>query len=132
MPRPNLATREYLKNLVFNAPRLKLVQMLYDEAVSSLNRAEKHLDSGDMIRFRASLVKAQEIVGELFASLNYEQGGEIADNLAALYQFSITQLIDANLNKAKASIQTVQRILSTLEAAWDNISDENPSAGRLQ
>lgn len=132
MPMPNLATREYLKNLVLNAPRLKLVQMLYDEAVASLRRAEKHLDSGDMIRFRSSIVKAQEIVGELFASLNYEQGGEIAENLAALYQFSITQLIDANLNKAKASIQTVHRILSTLEEAWDNISDEDPTAGRLQ
>lgn len=121
------AAHVYKANAVLTAPRLKIIQMVYDEAVASLRKAIIHLESGDNPGFRTAILKAQSIVGELFACLNFERGGEIAENLSALYQFSIATLIDANLNRTRSSIEAVLRILSTLEEGWDSITDPGES-----
>lgn len=117
----------YKTNAVLNAPRLKIVQMLYDEAVSSLKRSLRHLEAGEDIGFRSSVVKTQSIVGELFASLNYEEGQDIANSLASLYEFCMTMLADANANRTPSSLEAVLRVLSTLEQGWDSITDTEPA-----
>lgn len=117
------AANVYKEQAILTAPRLKIVQVLYDEAISALKKSKMNLEQGQDRAFRESLVKAQSIVAELFASLNYEQGQAIAENLAALYQFSIAQLMQASQNKTPASIDAVLRVLSTLEQGWDNITD---------
>lgn len=124
---PSYGASVYKANAVLNAPRLKIVQLLYDEAVGSLKRSLHHLQSGEDIAFRSSLVKAQSIVGELFASLNYNEGGEIASSLAALYEFCMATLADANINRTPSSIESVLKVLSTLEQGWDSITDTEPA-----
>lgn len=127
MTNTGYGAKAYKANAVLNAPRLKIVQMLYDEAVSSLKKSLHHLQSGDDVPFRSSLIKAQSIVGELFASLNYDEGKEIADGLASLYEYCMATLADANVNRTPSSIEAVLRVLSTLEQGWDNITDTEPA-----
>lgn len=119
------AAHAYKEKILLSASRLKVVQVLYDEAILSLKQAKMRLESGAKeADFRQAVLKAQNIVSELFASLNYKDGQDIAENLAALYQFCLSQLIDAGINRTPASIDAVLRVLSTLEEGWDQIPDD--------
>ncbi len=101
----------------------KLILMLYDGAIRNLDVAIEALPQRQS-RYDAvnrSLVKAQDIVGELMASLDFDRGGEIARNLFTLYVFMNRQLLEANLRKTEKPVQDVRRMLVELRGAWAQV-----------
>ncbi len=83
-----------------------------------------------------NIIKAQDIVSELMLSLDFEQGGDIAQNLFAIYDFCMKEMIDGNIKKDAKKLESVVKILSELRSAWaelekkdttkKNISNESP------
>jgi flagellar protein FliS len=69
-----------------------------------------------------SISKAMAIIGEgLNASLDKKAGGELAENLSALYTYMVKRLVDANVNNDPAALDEVTRLLGELKEAWDSI-----------
>jgi flagellar secretion chaperone FliS len=62
-----------------------------------------------------------EIVQELRASLNLEAGGEIAANLADLYDYASKQLVRANLASRPELLDEVGDLLRQIRSAWIQI-----------
>ena len=60
--------------------------MLYEGALRFLRRARKSLYDRDP-RANNNLLRAEDIVSELMASLDLENGGEIAGGLFRLYDY---------------------------------------------
>ena len=102
----------------------KLVVMLYEAAVKSLDEAlEKVDDSGkieakNIERFNACIQKTQQIINELQTSLNLDQGGQIAANLMSLYMYYNQQLLQATLKHDKKILQFIRTQLDELCSAW--------------
>jgi flagellar protein FliS len=102
----------------------QIVVMLYGEAVRQLDIAGEILGrdvkkSPALIEpFNKAVVKAQDIITELTASLDFETTGEIASNLFALYVFFNKTLMEANLKKDGKSIKSVRDMLDDLKGAW--------------
>ncbi|HDH03278.1 MAG TPA: flagellar protein FliS, partial [Actinobacteria bacterium] len=71
------------------------------------------------------LVKAQTIVTESSASLNMKEGGEIAQSLAALYDYCTDALLKANLTKSTVHLRPVEQIITELREAWNTMSGQN-------
>ena len=70
----------------------RLIVILYDEAINSLVAAMDAISLGDIeARFNAT-TRTVEIISELNVSLDMENGGEIAQTLAALYNHIIVQM----------------------------------------
>ena len=88
--------------------------------------AIEKLETGDAYGANSNLIKGKSIVAELLASLNMEQGGDIALNLQRLYTYIFNELIDANLNKDVARVQRVIELLKELRDGWKTI----PAAGK--
>lgn len=65
-----------------------------------------------------NLQKAQKIVLELASCLDMRQGGEIAENLFALYTYCYNQLVAANIEDDPALIDQATRVLSDLRESW--------------
>ncbi|HHZ19990.1 MAG TPA: flagellar export chaperone FliS [Firmicutes bacterium] len=118
----------YKQTRVETAGPLQLIIMLYDGAIRFTRQAAHAIEERDYEKANEYLKRAQDIIDELNFSLNLE-AGDIAKNLQQLYEFINHQLVQANVKKDAASLQSVERILVTLRSAWDELrKPENKKA----
>lgn len=109
---------------VKTASRGSLVVMLYDGAVSHLKDAISLInDSGkiepnNMEKYGRHIQKVTDIISELQATLNMEEGGEIAQNLMSLYIFFNKQLLDNAIRHDKTNLSKILSMLSDLRDSW--------------
>jgi flagellar protein FliS len=108
----------YLEQTVLSANPLELVRMLYSAAISEVSDARRHLAAGEIQARSNAISKTCEILGELTGSLDQNAGGEIAINLAQLYDYLQHRLIAANFQQKDEPLAEVLSLLSTLDAAW--------------
>ena len=120
----------YRETSIKTAGQGKLSVLLYDEAIKQIDRAISVLDSGsrEYDKVNSSIIRAQEIITELSASLDFEKGKDIASNLFSLYIYFNQQLMAANLDKDSKPIKPVRNMLFELRSAWKQIENtkENP------
>lgn len=115
----------YKETGVKTASQGKLIILLYEEACRQLKSAEELFQEGDKLlpqnieKLNKCIVRAQEIISELMVSLDMDKGGEIAKNLMALYVWFNQQLLDANINRSKAKLASVHKMMSDLCGAWN-------------
>lgn len=110
----------------------RLIVLLFDGAESALQQALVQLEANDFAGKSDSLMKAMDIIlSGLSASLNTEEGGELANNLKALYDYMVSRLIHANIHKDPAAIREVQRLLGEISGAWREMG-QNLRQGRAQ
>lgn len=79
---------------------------------------------GDIPMKGERLGKALDIIISLRSCLSMDDGGEIASNLDALYDFMIRQISEANRDNLDAPIDDVIDILREIKSAWDQIPAE--------
>ncbi|HIE08673.1 MAG TPA: flagellar export chaperone FliS [Armatimonadetes bacterium] len=116
---------QYRRALVGTIPPLELVVLIYDAALFRIKRGIEAIEKGNPEEAHANFLKAQEAVGELLASLDMQKGGEIARNLARLYDFIISRLAVANIRKSVKEAKEAERLLRTLRDAWAEASAKN-------
>lgn len=100
----------------------RLVVMLYEGAIGYLKKAQQCIASGDIAGKNQAVTRTRDIIFELNASLNLEQGGHVARNLRALYNFVWRYLSDANIKNDPQMLQKVINMLSELGDAWKKIA----------
>ena len=119
----------YQQTGIKTASKGKLIVMLYEGALKNINSALNLMDSESNIpvtsleKFHSSIVKTQEIITELMVSLNLDQGGDIAQNLMALYRFFNRELMDISVNHNKEKLQSIEKLMSELCETWKIIAD---------
>lgn len=105
----------------------RLIVLLFDGAESALRQAIEQLQANDIKGKSDSILKAIDIIHSgLSASLDTEQGGDLAQNLMALYDYMVSRLIHANVHKDASAIREVQGLLGEIASAWREIG----TAGR--
>ncbi len=112
----------------------RLIIMIYDEAVRQLDYAIEALERKPPKFDLASnaIIKAQDLITELMVSLDFEKGGEIAQNLFSLYMFFNRQLMDANVKKDTAMLKSVLKMVSELRDAWHQAINKTSIKGQAQ
>jgi flagellar protein FliS len=120
-----------LETGVASASPLKLIVMLYDGALAALLGAKANMAAGNIAAKGAAISKAITIIDNgLRASLDKSAGGDIADNLDALYDYMSRRLLQANLKNDVAIVEEIHGLLADLRGAWVSIGDkgEQPAA----
>ena len=113
-----MLTRSYQQNAVDTGSPLRLVIMLYDGAIRFFRLAEKARSEGNTELLRVNIIRAERILFELMASLNIEEGGEIAAGLFRLYQFIVDQCSQVHEEQGEEALANILKILSGLRASW--------------
>ncbi|MCA9766041.1 MAG: flagellar export chaperone FliS [Carnobacterium sp.] len=108
----------YKQNQILNATPKKLVVMLYEGAIKNLKLAELSAAEKKIEQTSNALIKAQDIIQELMATLDFKNGGEVAESLNQLYDYFITELINANRSKDPESIKKIRIPLEELRDTW--------------
>ena len=112
----------YLKNQVMSASPNKLIEMLLQAAIKNIKLAQLAIEKQELAKAHEHFIKTQNILLELRTSLDEKQGGEIAEGLAALYEYMYQQLIEANIKKEVVPAQAVAELLSELLESWQAIT----------
>lgn len=116
-----------LETGVVAASPQQLVIMLYEGAELAVRMAIKHLNEGDLAKKSVAISKASTIILEgLRAALDPHQGGDIAQQLDALYDYMNKRLMLAHVKNETPPLEEVLGLLRELHAAWKQIG----SAGR--
>ncbi|WVV49046.1 flagellar export chaperone FliS [Pseudomonas sp. NA13] len=93
--------------------------MLFDSYQTSIRIARLHLQAGHIAEKGIAITKAINIVSQgLRASLDLEQGGDIAVQLDQLYDYVIRVLLRANLENDETALTTAADLLNNVAAAW--------------
>jgi flagellar protein FliS len=121
--------RAYLETQILSASPLDLVNILYEHAIIEVGEARQHLAKGDVAARSRSILKVIAIIGELQGSLDHDAGGEIAVNLARLYQYMRERLTIANVQQSDPPLAEVSRLLESLGDAWRTINTASNGAG---
>lgn len=117
--------KQYQKTAVTTASREKILLMLYEGAIKHVKQAVIATESGIVSERGRCISKANAIISELMATLDFAKGGKIAQDLENLYVFMIDKLIEGNVKNDVEALKTVEHILSTLFVAWKDVV-ENP------
>lgn len=119
---PLTATKAFRSELDRARPT-RVVVMLYDEAIASLNAAIDAMKQ-NQIEERCNRVNVvTEIIGTLHMSLDMENGGEIAEGLGQLYRFILAQLIRVNIQSDIEGTTKVIDLLKPLRDAWVEVDE---------
>ena len=134
----NQALSAYRETRVRTASPGSLVVMLYDEAIKRIGLAITVYDE-DLAKnpakietFNAHIMKSQEIITELMASLNMDAGGEIAKNLLSLYTWFNQQLLEGNIEKNKDKLASVKDLMEQLRSAWIEVANTASTPSSMQ
>jgi flagellar protein FliS len=132
------ALSAYKETRIRTASQGQLVVMLYDEAVKQLDRGLELLSlnkSGkkDPSRIEIignAIVKTRDIITELMVSLDFDRGGEIAQNLFSLYTWFNKELMEAHMAMDTARVTDVRDMLNDLRGAWAETTAKTSAQGR--
>jgi flagellar protein FliS len=119
---------------VKTASQGKLVVMLYEGAVSNLEKAmalvsdDGKIEPGNIENYGNCLQKVMDIITELEVSLNLDAGGEIAQNLMSLYVYFNKQILDATISHDKKKLSFVRDMMSELHESWITASNSTANA----
>jgi len=116
--------RQYQQTQVMTSSGVQIVVLLYDGAIRSIELARQGMQANNLQDKGRFLGRAISIVGELNSVLDYERGGEIARSLHRLYEYMLSELLQANLRNNPRHLEGPLKCLITLREAWQTIAQQ--------
>lgn len=117
--------QNYFQNQVQTASPEQLLIMFYDGALRFLRQARQARENGDRIEKLEKTSRVVAILTELSNTLDFEQGGEIAENLDGLYWYMIRELTQANTRDDAEPMNIAENILEDLRDGWIQAIEKN-------
>ena len=116
----NNAFSAYKKQSVTTLTPGEIVVRLYMEAERQLNRASYYIPLKNYEETNKALIKAQDVVNALRASLDMKI--PISKNLDSLYEYFNREIVEANVKKDKAKVDALIPMLAELREAFAEIN----------
>jgi len=113
------AYQTYKTQEVSMASPMALIVMLYNGCIKRLKLARMAIEKKDFEDANTQLKKAQDIVAELANSLDFNY--PIANDLMALYEFVLREIIQINITKDQDRIEPVINMMSGLRDTWKQV-----------
>jgi flagellar protein FliS len=110
----------YKENQIVTADPGTILLMLYQGAIDALNRAVGHLAAGNSAEKGERILQAHDIITQFLVSLDHDVGGEVAENLEALYRYMLDQILLGNVQNDPEPLRRVATLLSTLKEGWES------------
>lgn len=112
------------KAAVESADPYTLIKMLIDGALERVNIAKLNMSQGDVVHKGENISRAISIIDGLKISLDMKDGGEIAQNLASLYDYMQRKLLEANLHNKVENLDEVLSLINEIKAGWQAIPQD--------
>ncbi len=98
--------------------------MLYDGAIRFASQAREAIEKREIENSFNLLTRAQNIVREMENGLRHEVAPEICAQMASLYRFVFSRLVDANVNKDVQAVDDALKVLRHQRETWAILADK--------
>ena len=115
-------------SLIEGATPHKLIELLYDGALSNIAVARQFLVQGNRKGVHIHVDKTMAIVHELQSSLKDYETNELSGNLFELYTYIVNTLISSEQQMDDEGFGVCAHLLDVLRDAWKSIAPENAVA----
>ncbi len=112
-----------LKQDVASADPHKLTLMLLQGALDRIAYAKGAMERGEFASKSELISKVNAILLYLRDTLDMEAGGEVSQNLFALYDYMITRIGDAHVQNDLNILDEVSNLLTPIRDAWVQIPE---------
>ena len=103
----------------------QLVVLVFERALDHLKLGKVALEQDDY--GVDNFVRVNDLIQKgLLACLDYSQGEDIAQNLAAIYEWSLREIIKGRVERDPTKIQEVIDVLTPLYEGWLALADKEP------
>jgi len=115
---------------VASANGVQLIQMLFDGLLESLAATKGHIQNGAIVEKGKSIARASRIVIGLQGALDFERGGDLANNLNELYGYVTRRLLHVNARNDLDALEEIFGLMSEIRSAWEGVPDLIPASPR--
>ena len=102
----------------------RLIQMLMAGALEKMSAAKGFMTRGEIAPKGEQIGWAISIIDGLRVSLDKSVGGDLVENLDALYDYMGRQLVLANMHNDVDLLNEVSSLMREIKAGWDGIAKE--------
>ncbi|RFA30715.1 flagellar export chaperone FliS [Alkalilimnicola ehrlichii] len=99
----------------------ELVLILFDGLFDELARARGHIENKRFQEKGISLEKCMNILNSLSSALDFDEGGQLVQDLARLYDYCIYRLADVSVTLSLEGLDEVESLLSTIREGWEGV-----------
>jgi len=104
--------------------------LLFDGFLESLCVAKGHILNGSIEEKSKSISRASRIVVGLQGALDFQRGGELAQNLNDLYNYVLRRLIYVNSRNDLQALEEIHGLMQDVSDAWQTLPTLLGVAGR--
>ena len=104
----------------------EIVAKIFDELIRSMNIYSTEIvkeNSNQKVKSE-HFARTLTIIYTLQSSLDFEKGGEIANNLFQLYEYARVKVIDDMRNQSNEGTKNAIGHLDEIRGAWHNLADK--------
>ena len=112
------ALAQYRQEQVNGLGQKELLLMLYDGAIRFCEEGKAAINEGDANTSYHRLIRARDVVRELWAILDAGVEHEVVTNLQRLYEFCVHSITEVNFSKNVKLLDAVIEVLVNLRAGW--------------
>lgn len=113
-----------------SSDRMQLILRMMQGALDRLAAAGGHMARGEQGPKGEALGRAVRLIDGLRSCLDKERGGEIAANLAALYEYMTRRLTEANLRNDPRCLNEVADLMEQIRSGWEQMAAATTGAAR--
>ena len=115
------AARMYRESAVRCASPVGLIVILYEEVIRSLRKAQQACERKDVEQRILAVSHAIRIIGYLQSVLNFELGGEVAQNLSHFYNVSRSVILKSSKTGNSQGLASLAADFSSLAQTWQQV-----------
>ena len=104
-----------------------LIMILLDELLRAMRSYANHVDKDNSIKARKNnqSTRSLTMLYGLQSCLNFDEGGEVAENLFRLYEYARVQLLNTSQTGQTDGTQVAISALAEIREAWSIMDPKN-------
>ena len=106
---------------VATSNNVQLIQMLFDGLLESLATARGHIQHNNINEKSKAIARASRIVIGLQGALDFEKGGDLANNLNELYSYVTRRLFHVNAHNDVVVLDEIYGLMREIRDAWEGV-----------
>lgn len=116
------AAAAYQTNSINTASKAELTLMLYEGAIKFSNIGMTALEEGNKEKANNNIIKAQKIIAELRATLDFKY--PVAKDFEVVYDYIYRRLVEANIKKDKEILKEATQYIREMRDTWKQVMDK--------
>lgn len=117
------AANAYKGTKINTASPAELTLMLYDGAIKFCNIAALGMEKNDILKTNKNLKKAQRVITELRATLDFKY--PVAKDFDLVYDYINRRLVDANIKKDHQALDEALGYIREMRDTWKEVMKLN-------